>query len=576
MHNQTHKGLKRARVAIHGMTCHSCEILIERKWKKIDGMVDVSVDHQNGTAELIYYRTPSLSELRSAVADTKYTITPIDGRYTGTARACTTFRDYAEVGGIFLIVLGMYLVGSKFHLIPGISVGDSLSYGLAFGIGLVAAVSSCIAVTGGILLAAAAKYAEGKPHLSGWQKFKPTIYFNSGRVVSYTVLGGLIGLVGAAFSPSPFLTGLIAIGASAVMIIVGFRLLNLFPKMGKFIPRMPKGITHLFQDASERHPKAAPFLLGASTFFLPCGFTQALQLYVLSKGDPVGGALIMFFFSLGTVPALLSLGALSSFVRGKVQHYFLKTAGVIILMLGLFNLNNGFALAGFQPTIAHLFQSAASGGSENTASVAPIVDGKQIIEMSVDGLSYNPAHFTVVQGVPVEWRVDGRKAEGCAQVLTSPSLNITQYLSLKGVATVSFTPSTTGTFPFFCPMAMTTPGAAITVIPNTVGTQAPTTDTAQGGAAQRPDAQKLAMTITREKGFSPKEFTAKSGKPIDLVVDAQAVPGGCMSVMVAPQYNTAMKIKAGENVLALPAAKAGDIDITCSMGSPIASIHVID
>ena len=52
----------------------------------------------------------------------------------------------------------------RFHLLPrGLSVSDQMSYGLVFIIGLVASVSSCLAVTGGLLVALAAKYNEANP-----------------------------------------------------------------------------------------------------------------------------------------------------------------------------------------------------------------------------------------------------------------------------------------------------------------------------------------------------------------------------------------------------------------------------
>ena len=82
-------------------------------------------------------------------------------------------------------------------------------------------------------------------------------------------------------------------------------------------------------------------MLGAATFFLPCGFTQALQLYVLAKASVAAGALTMLAFSLGTLPALLSLSAVSSFARGAFQRHFLKVAGVAVIVLGLMNIQYG-------------------------------------------------------------------------------------------------------------------------------------------------------------------------------------------------------------------------------------------
>lgn len=456
--------LKTARVIISGMTCKSCEILIERKWKDIDGMESVRVDNARGYADLIYSKTPELAVLRNALASTRYTITPWDGKQSSLPKAAHSFRNYAEAGGIMIILLSIYLIAKNFHLIPTLSITEGMSYGFIFLIGLVAALSTCIAVAGGLLLAATAQYAELHPDSKGWRVFKPVLYFNVGRLASYTLLGGLIGLIGSAMAPSQLLTGLITILASIVMIVVGCRLLHIFPVLDRFIPRPPKAVSHFFQVYGERHPKVAPFLLGASTFFLPCGFTQSLQLYVLSRGNPTEGMITMLFFALGTLPALLSLGALSSFVKGKAQHTFLKCAGSLLVLIGLFTVSSGFSLTGV--SIPQVSLNKGSQSASVAIPVARIEDGKQIIDMSVDDLEYSVPHFTLKQGVPFEWRVDGKKAFGCAQVLTVPSMNITKRLSGSDITIIAFTPTKIGTFDFRCSMGMTTPGASFTVVPS--------------------------------------------------------------------------------------------------------------
>ena len=85
-----------------------------------------------------------------------------------------------EAGAIFLILLGAYLILKQFNFIPNIGISENMSLGVVFVIGLIAATSTCIAVTGGLLLAVAAKYNEKNPDLTGVQRFRPHIYFNAG------------------------------------------------------------------------------------------------------------------------------------------------------------------------------------------------------------------------------------------------------------------------------------------------------------------------------------------------------------------------------------------------------------
>jgi sulfite exporter TauE/SafE len=114
---------------------------------------------------------------------------------------------------------------------------------------------------------------------------------------------------------------------------------------------VPKAVAEPIHGLAERGNNHPAFLLGGLTFFLPCGFTQALQLYVLAKGDVLTGGLILLAFALGTLPALLSLSALSSFAKGVFQRRFLKIAGAAVVVLGL-NIQSGLARSGIgHPTL---------------------------------------------------------------------------------------------------------------------------------------------------------------------------------------------------------------------------------
>ncbi len=452
--------LKRARVRIDGMTCASCEILLERKLSAVPGVVRVDVSHRRGCADIYYVDAPRMSDVQRAISDTKYSVSAWkrSGSQQESAVSRNTPYDYFEIGSIFLIVMGLYFILSRLKIIPEMAVSESMGYGGVFLIGLVAAASTCMAVAGGLLLGVMARYSEQHAHFSRFRRFQPNLYFNLGRILSYAGFGAAIGLVGSAFSFSPQLTGFITIGASIVMILLGFNLLQIFPRLGSARFALPKSFSHRIHALSERHPKVGPLLLGASTFFLPCGFTQALQLYVLSTGDPLKGAITMTLFALGTLPALLGIGAISSLVKGRVQRIFLKVAGVIVLLLGVFNIGSGMTLAGISISFPNMQKD------ERTAPL-PIVDGVQRADMTVRGYDYYPHRFTVVQGVPVEWRIDGRAAAGCGSVLFSPKLNIVQQLKPDGITTVSFVPQETGEFPFNCGMGMMTRGSGFTVIP---------------------------------------------------------------------------------------------------------------
>lgn len=575
--------LKKVKLKIHGMHCASCEVLIERKFKKVAGIERVHVNHANGKADILCSCEPNLRQLNNLVREDGYQVSSWDDRNSNSLIVAhkNTFTDYLQIGWIFLIIVALYYILKQFDFLPNISISQHMSYGLIFLIGLFAAVSSCIAVVGGLLLALAGKYNESHPDLTGIQKFKPHIYFNVGRIIGYTVFGAAVGALGSVVTLSPRANGYLMILVSVVMLMLGFQLLHLFPGLRRFSPKMPKFLSHKIHDLSTKESKGAPFVLGASTFFLPCGFTQALQLYVLASGDWKIGALTMLTFSLGTMPALLSLSAVSSFAKGVFQKYFLRFAGVLIVLLSLFNINNGFTLAGYNLASAFTLGSSSSGQS---GTPVQIVDGKQIVKMTASGYTYSPNRFTVVEGVPVEWQIDGGNAAGCGKVVVMPSLGISKYLSPQGITTITFTPTQTGDIPFNCSMGMMTRGSGFTVIPNTAGivgakieaqanTPAPACDPAVANCLE---AQKLSMEVSRARGIIPRSFTAKKGLPIELTIDDKDPLGGCMSVWVIPKYNITIPMNGTVSKNTFTPTESGIINITCSMGSKLAEINVQD
>jgi sulfite exporter TauE/SafE len=346
-----------------------------------------------------------------------------------------------------------------------------------FVIGLVASVSSCIAVTGGLLVAVAAKYNEANAHLTDVERLKPHLAFNVGRILSYTLLGGAIGALGSALTLSSELNGILTLAASGIMIILGLQMLKLV-SIRRIIPTLPTSFAHRIYDLAGRETTGAAFLLGASTFFLPCGFTQALQLYVLAKGTFATGALTMLAFVLGTLPALLSLSALSSFAKGAFQERFLKFAGAAVVLLGFLNIQYGLVLAGSGAFAPSTSIATEVGQTKEQTAIAPTIgpiqqNGSAIepqrITMRVVDFDYLPNQFTVTQGVLVQWAIDASQAVGCGRYLMAPGLGIRKLLSGDGTTLISFTPDRAGEFAFNCGMGMMTPDSKIVVVAKAKG-----------------------------------------------------------------------------------------------------------
>ncbi|OHC11720.1 MAG: hypothetical protein A3K50_09510, partial [Planctomycetes bacterium RIFOXYD12_FULL_42_12] len=579
-------------VEIKGMHCASCEVLLERKFKKINGVSKVDVNYSRGSAILEYNKNkPDLNQIREIVKNAGYSLSS-----DGDVEDIPKLNRFIEITGILIIVLLIFYLLSILKVFDSIGVSDNMSLSFVFLIGIVAAFSSCLAVTGGLLVSITAKYSELHPNLKGFQKFKPHLYFNIGRILGYTILGGVIGAFGSIFAISTTVTGILTIVASSIMIILGLDLLGLSPKFLSFLkPSSHKKLSHKIMQKSDESPsKGTPFFLGASTFFLPCGFTIALQLYVLSKGDAMLGALTMLAFSLGTLPGLLSLGAFSSFLKGNPKRYFFTVVGIVVIILGIITIQNGFALAGLSNT---------QDSTKSTNNNNPIIDknvrienGVQIIDMTVKGYSYSPSQFTIIKGMPVEWRIDAKGATGCARVITIPKLGITKSLSTTEITTIKFTPDDIGKIGFSCTMGMTTRGAAFNVVEKstdtittaqtqtitstdsttTIGnTQTITSKISENKIAILKDGyQEIRMNVTYS-GYSPNQFFLQKGVPVKWIINGLQV-NGCSGAIKVPSYNLLFRVNSGEQIIEFTPKDSGVIPWSCSMGMIPGSFIVKD
>lgn len=431
------------------MHCSSCEVLIERAFSRLPGVSNVKAN-QAGWVKVWSEAEPDLSAVNERVGQHGYQVR------VGTGVGSFSFK---RIGGALLMVVAVYILFKKLNLVPNIGGGQDLALGVVFVMGLVAAVSSCIAVTGGLLVAVSSAHAQAHPEATGWQKFRPHIFFNLGRVVSYTLLGAAVGALGSVLALSAVGSGIITLLASLAMIVLGLRLLNVFPWLSRLTLRPPKFIAHRLHDSAGNTRAWAPLTMGAGTFFLPCGFTQALQLYVLTRGSSSVGAATMLVFSLGTLPALMSLGAITSFVKGRWQRAVAVAAGAAVVALGLINFGYGANLTGLSAKFAQARENLKIAASrQGVAAQDPnvtVVNGVQVVKMNVVARGYSPNRFTVRAGQPVRWEITGVNTYGCQALLALPAFGLTQFVQ-PGLNVAEFTPREPGQYAFHCAMGMYT------------------------------------------------------------------------------------------------------------------------
>lgn len=329
---------------VRGMHCDSCVLLIESELRDLSNIAKVKSSLKGHSLEVegdFGEQTPSqIAEMLSAPLKSHgYTIS------VERERTVANWKDFKMAIPIALLFAIVFVILQKMGLVNLVNTGE-VGYGTAFAVGIIASLSTCMAVVGGLVLSMSATFAkEG-------DRVKPQLMFHIGRIVSFFVLGGVIGAIGSAFTLNAGATFALGLLIGIVMLILGINLLDVFHWAKRLQPSMPKFIARHAHGVSKWNHTLTPILVGIATFFLPCGFTQSMQLYTLSTGSFLQGGLTMLFFALGTFPVL----ALISFSSFSIQNssksgVFFKTAGLIVIAFALLNIINSLVVIGFIPPV---------------------------------------------------------------------------------------------------------------------------------------------------------------------------------------------------------------------------------
>lgn len=431
-------------IDIAGMHCRSCELLTEDELASVPGVKKVKTNFRKGTADIFYEgEKPSNSDIERAIQNAGYTVGKGD-------RPWFTSDISAWVETLFAlgIVFAIFLFAQAFGLF-NISLGSSerlTSLPFVLLLGVVAGLSTCMAMVGGLVLAVSARFSERHPEVSVRKKFLPHLYFNLGRIGGFALLGGLLGALGATFQLSSFSIGAMTLLIGVVMFLVGLQLLELFPRLSVWKLQLPKSIAKVLgiqSHTKKEYSHSRAMFLGAMTFFLPCGFTQLTQLFVVATGSPMIGALTMGTFALGTAPGLLGIGGVAATAKGAFRRFFFKGAGIVVIALGIFNFQNGYALVKLGRSV---------GGNDAVQTGVPAKDA-QIIRITQKANGYFPSTLSVKKGQPVKLIIDSEDSYTCATSFIMPKAGIRKTLE-PGENVLEFTPDKVGVLPFSCSMGM--------------------------------------------------------------------------------------------------------------------------
>ncbi len=346
---------------------------------------------------------------------------------------------------------------------------------VAFVTGLTTGGLSCLAVQGGLLASSLAHQIEqdyigqAAQHKSR-KKSKvqmpvrsssafPIFLFLVAKIVAYTLLGALLGLLGSYLTLSPTVRAFLMIAIGIFMVGNALRMFKVHPIFRYFSIEPPKFITRYIRRTAKGTDTFTPIFLGALTVFIPCGVTQAMMAAALGTGSIAMGAALMLAFTLGTSPVFFVIAYLTTELGSRLEKFFMRFVAVVVLILGLVTMNGGLNVLGSPLSVQNLSRNllpSNSGVAAQTESGSPVAaDGALLLQVQNGG--YFPSTLKASAGKTVTLNLVTNKTYSCSRDFVIPALNFYQLLPDTGTTRINIPAQAKGSTLFFtCSMGMYT------------------------------------------------------------------------------------------------------------------------
>ena len=318
----------------------------------------------------------------------------------------------------------------------------------------------CISMCGPMVVTYAVKGEEDE-HWT--RKITPNLAYQAAKLVSYVLVGLLLGAIGSAFN----LNGVrpwIMFAAGAFMIVIGLGMTGRFPWASRMTPRPPKFlITALSKlrrkakaDAEEGVASiATPISFGLLTGLMPCAPLQAAQLAAAGTGNMLYGGIAMLAFGLGTAPLMLGFGVASSMIPKDWKHRMTVALAVVVMVFGLVFINRAATLVG-SPVTFNSVRTAllGTGAAPSNSTFAKGADGVVEVLLTIENNKYVPSTVTIPANTPVRLVVDRKEAVSCSNAIVFPQLGVQSALADNAVTNVDLPATKAGTYTMTCGMGM--------------------------------------------------------------------------------------------------------------------------
>lgn len=171
------------------------------------------------------------------------------------------------------------------------------------------------------------------------------LLYNMARVITYSLLGLGIGLIGGMIRIAGLQEWLsIITGVGIITTTVFPRIISHYFPHSSIISRPALYLKSLFSQFLQSRTYSALFILGLLNGLLPCGFVYVALAGALNTQNSFQSTVFMALFGLGTVPAMLAVSLLPQFAKPNLRMLIRKITPVIAVVMGMVFIVRGLGL----------------------------------------------------------------------------------------------------------------------------------------------------------------------------------------------------------------------------------------
>jgi sulfite exporter TauE/SafE len=175
------------------------------------------------------------------------------------------------------------------------------------------------------------------------RRVAPALWYQSGRLGSYVIVGAIAGLVGAAADLAGVARGLSVVAGVVMLLMAVGQAARSQTRLGGWWTRQLTRALSAVAGARGAHPTVSAFGAGVVNGALPCGLVYAAAMAAATTGGALEGTVVMLAFGAGTLPVMLGMWTAAARVPAVVRERLRGFTPAALAVVGVILVLRGFA-----------------------------------------------------------------------------------------------------------------------------------------------------------------------------------------------------------------------------------------